>query len=118
MKKTSLRQLARQLGVSPSYLSQVKNGKRPPSQKLLSNADIRHMLTVKQNVKREVDVNTSKSYNLNTWQRSSGVEQRTHNPKLDVPKSFFTCKIEPLCQSLEPCFVRSVPTGNNQSQTF
>jgi hypothetical protein len=35
--KTSLRQLATQLGVSASYLSQVKNGKRPPSQKLLSN---------------------------------------------------------------------------------
>jgi hypothetical protein len=38
------------------------------------------MLTVKQNVKHEVDLNTSKSYNLNTWQRSSGVEQRTHKP--------------------------------------
>ena len=35
--KTSLRQLAKQLGVSASYLSQVKNGKRPPGQKLLSN---------------------------------------------------------------------------------
>ena len=35
--KTSLRQLARQLGISASYLSQVKNGKRPPSQRLLSN---------------------------------------------------------------------------------
>jgi transcriptional regulator with XRE-family HTH domain len=37
--KTSLRQLAKQLGVSASYLSQVKNGKRPPSQKLLSNKE-------------------------------------------------------------------------------
>jgi transcriptional regulator with XRE-family HTH domain len=35
--KTSLRQLAKELGVSASYLSQVKNGKRPASQKLLSN---------------------------------------------------------------------------------
>jgi transcriptional regulator with XRE-family HTH domain len=35
--KASLRQLAKQLGVSTSYLSQVKNGKRPPSQNLLSN---------------------------------------------------------------------------------
>jgi transcriptional regulator with XRE-family HTH domain len=95
--KTSLRQLAKQLGVSASYLSQIKNGRRPPSQKLLSNADIKRMLTVKQNVKHEVDLNTSKSYNLNTWQRSSGIEQRTHNTKLDVPKGFFTYKIEPLC---------------------
>ncbi len=61
--KVSLRQLAAQLGVSVSYLSQVKNGKRPPSRKLLSNADIRHMLTVKQNAKHEVDVDKSKGYN-------------------------------------------------------
>ena len=62
--QASLRQLSRQLGVSASYLSQVKNGKRPPSQKLLSNADIRHMLTVKQNVKHDVDADKSKSYNM------------------------------------------------------
>ena len=36
-KKKSLRQLARELGVSASYLSQVKNGKRPPSEKVLSS---------------------------------------------------------------------------------
>jgi hypothetical protein len=78
--KTSLRELAEQLGVSTSYLSQVRNGKRPPSQKLLSNADIRCMLTVKQNAEHEIDVKTSKSYNMTAWQRSSGVEQRTHKP--------------------------------------
>ena len=32
----SLRGLARELGVSASYLSQVKHGKRVPSQKLLN----------------------------------------------------------------------------------
>ena len=37
MKQKSLRQLARDLGVSYSYLSQVKNGKRPPSAKVVSN---------------------------------------------------------------------------------
>ena len=36
MKQKSLRQLAKELGVSVSYLSQVKNGKRPPSAKVLS----------------------------------------------------------------------------------
>jgi transcriptional regulator with XRE-family HTH domain len=80
--KTSLRQLAKEIGVSASYLSQVKNGKRPPSQKLLSNADIRHMFTVKQSVKHEVDVTTSRSYNSNTRQRSSGVEQRFRKPSV------------------------------------
>ena len=39
MEKKSLRQLAKELGVSPSYLSQVKNGKRPPSKKLLSKTE-------------------------------------------------------------------------------
>ena len=32
----SLRQLAKELGVSHSYLSQVKNGKRPASDKVVS----------------------------------------------------------------------------------
>jgi len=35
-KEKSLRQLARELGVSVSYLSQIKNGRRPASQKVLS----------------------------------------------------------------------------------
>lgn len=34
MKSKSLRQLARELGVSHSYLSQVLNGKRPASEKV------------------------------------------------------------------------------------
>ncbi len=37
MKQKSLRQLARELGVSASYLSQVNHGKRPPSEKVLSS---------------------------------------------------------------------------------
>ena len=36
-KEKSQRQLARELGVSPSYLSQVKLGKRPASHKVLSS---------------------------------------------------------------------------------
>ncbi len=45
MKKQSLRQLARELGVSASYLSQVKHGKRPASKKVLSKIEA----SVKQN---------------------------------------------------------------------
>ncbi len=56
MKQKSLRQLARELGVSASYLSQVKNGKRPASQKVLSS--------VKQSGKQNIfDVSISNSYN-------------------------------------------------------
>ncbi len=36
MKQLSLRQLAKQLGVSPAYLSQVRHGIRPASDKLLN----------------------------------------------------------------------------------
>lgn len=36
MKQKSLRQLAKELGVSHSYLSQVKNGKRPASNRVVS----------------------------------------------------------------------------------
>ena len=78
--KTSLRQLAKQLGVSSSYLSQVNTGKRPPSARLLSNPDVRRMLSAKQNAKRKVDVDKSKSYNSRACQRSSGVEQRFRKP--------------------------------------
>ena len=56
MKQKSLRQLAKELGVSASYLSQVKSGKRPASDKLekaLGN------LSVKQNVKQNVIMATN-----------------------------------------------------------
>ena len=36
MKQKSLRQLAKELGVSHAYLSQVKHGKRPASAKVIS----------------------------------------------------------------------------------
>ena len=36
MKEKSLRQQAKELGVSHSYLSQVKHGKRPASEKVVS----------------------------------------------------------------------------------
>ena len=36
MKQKSLRQLAKELGVSHAYLSQVKHGKRPASAKVVS----------------------------------------------------------------------------------
>ena len=40
MKEKSLRQIAKELGVSASYLSQVRHGKRPASQKVLSSAGL------------------------------------------------------------------------------
>ena len=66
MKEKSLRQLARELGVSASYLSQVKNGKKKPSAKVLTK-----MLTsVNHN---EVDVRAYFGYNSGvTGESSSG----------------------------------------------
>jgi DNA-binding transcriptional regulator YdaS (Cro superfamily) len=67
MKEKSLRQLARELGVSASYLSQVKNGKRPPSQKVAAVLDSTNIMeSVKQSVKQlTVD---------KTWRERMGVE--------------------------------------------
>ena len=53
-----MKQLAKELGVSPSYLSQVKNGKRPASQKVLSKV----IVNVKQ---KEFDASAANSYNVN-----------------------------------------------------
>jgi len=38
--------------------------------------------------------------------------------ELVVPNGPFTYKIEPLCQSPKPCFVRRVPLCPDPSQTF
>ncbi len=56
MKEKSLRQLARELGVSASYLSQVKNGKKKPSGRVLTKL----LTSVNHN---EVDVRTYFGYN-------------------------------------------------------
>ena len=73
MKEKSLRQLARELGVSASYLSQVKNGKKKASSKVLTK-----MLTsVNHN---EVDVRAYFRYNLDVLGNSLVVGQRTLNP--------------------------------------
>ena len=74
--KTSLKQLAKQLGVSSSYLSQVRHGVRPASAKLLSNTDVVKLL----NIKHGVDVKTLTSYNVaRSCPSSSMVEQPTCN---------------------------------------
>jgi len=75
MKKKSLRQLARELGVSHSYLSQVRHGKRPASDKVVSKMVSNGKLNL-------FDTDTINSYNSSERQRSSVVEQRTHNSRL------------------------------------
>jgi len=48
MKPKSPRQIAKEIGVSPSYLSKVKNGKCRLTDKLSSNPDVKCLLNVKQ----------------------------------------------------------------------
>ena len=85
MKLKSLRQIAKELGVSPSYLSQVMNGKRPASDKLLSNPSFEVLSNVKQSVKQKVDTPSANSYNIFCAEVAQLVEQRTENPR--VPSS-------------------------------
>ena len=80
MKQKSLRQLAREMGVSPSYLSQIRHGSRPASQKVLNM-----LSSVKQNVKQEVDTHIANGYNILRAEVAQSVEQRTENPR--VPSS-------------------------------
>ena len=74
MKQKSMRQLARELGVSASYLSQVKNGKRPASQKVVSAMVSSGLLKV-----------DDLGYNRSCAEVAQSVEQRTENPR--VPSS-------------------------------
>ena len=80
MKQKSLRQIAKELGVSPSYLSQVKNGKRPPSDKVLSNPNVLKMLNVKQDVKQKIALSLAPCYNLPVLGNRLVVGQRTLDP--------------------------------------
>jgi transcriptional regulator with XRE-family HTH domain len=56
--KVALKQLAKDIGISASYLSQVRHGVRPPSAKLLNNPEVMKLL----NIKHEVDADKSKTY--------------------------------------------------------
>ncbi len=81
MKQKSLRQLARELGVSHSYLSQVRYGKRPASDKLVSKM----VSNGKQCGAAFLDTHTANSYNNFRAEVAQSVEQRTENPR--VPSS-------------------------------
>ena len=56
MKQKSLRQLARELGVSHSYLSQIKHSKRPASAKVVSK--------MASSGKHQIDDSHSNNYNF------------------------------------------------------
>jgi len=75
MKGKSLRAIAKELGVSHSYLSQVINGKRPASEKVLTTLLTSSLID-----------GAVLSYNESAWQRSSVVEQRTHKRACEPAK--------------------------------
>jgi transcriptional regulator with XRE-family HTH domain len=71
MEKKSLRVLAKESGVSHSYLSQVISGKRPPSDRVLTILLTNGLLK-----------NNNLQYNESIRQRSSVVEQRFRKPSV------------------------------------
>ena len=75
--QTSLRALAKEMGVSASYLSQVAHGKRPPSKRVLS----KFMSSVKQ---PELDENPLFRYNPRLLGNRLAVGQRTLDPLAQV----------------------------------
>jgi transcriptional regulator with XRE-family HTH domain len=76
--KTSLEELAEDLGVSASYLSQVRHGTRPPSAELLSYANAMKLLDIKHNL----DYERANRYNTHNAEVAQVVEQRTENPRV------------------------------------
>ena len=58
MEMKSIRVIANELGVSTSYLSQVMNGKRPASKKVLSKLEKNMSISVKHSVKQHIGGNT------------------------------------------------------------
>ena len=83
----SLKEMAKELGVSPSYLSQIRHGKRRPSHKVLSMPEFKILSRIKQQVALE----PAKCYNPPTLETASGsvghrlaVGQRTLDPLAEV----------------------------------
>ncbi len=91
VKQKSLRQLAKELGVSASYLSQVKNGKRPPSGKLLSRPAYATLLST--NVKHlEVNRGVAQPGSAPEW-GSGGRRFESGHPDHELSlKSLSLCK--------------------------
>ena len=87
MKRKSLRQLARELGVSHSYLSQVKHGKCPPSQKVVSKMVSSGLLKV-----------DDLGYNRVYAEVAQAVEQRTENPRVISSTLILGTINRPICQ--------------------
>ena len=93
MRERSLRQLAKELGVSASYLSQVKNGKKKPSGDLLTKVSVealtKHKVLTKMvntDHQTDVDFGVRRLYNFKcNAEVAQSVEQRTENPR--VPSS-------------------------------
>jgi transcriptional regulator with XRE-family HTH domain len=78
MKKKSLRTIAKELGVNASYLSQIMNGKRPASKKVLSKLEQQLSVGVKQSVKQ---IGGGKGYTYNKQIESGGSAWESNPPK-------------------------------------
>ncbi len=87
-RQKSLRQLAKELGVSHSYLSQVLHGKRPASDKVVSKM----AGSGKQDI---IDSFTSNSYNIRHGPLAQLAEQLTLNQQVtgSIPVRLTKCRL-------------------------
>ena len=79
-KQKSLRQLAKELGVSHSYLSQIKNGNRPASYKVVSKIRKNSLKSGKQNQQPNLAAYVAACYNPEKLGISLAVGQRILDP--------------------------------------
>jgi hypothetical protein len=84
-KQKSLRQLARELGVSQSYLSQIKSGKRPPSEKVISKLNGKMISKIMLNDKQiGFDTTPLNRYNQSSLPSCVAVARGTLDPLAQV----------------------------------
>jgi transcriptional regulator with XRE-family HTH domain len=90
MKQKPLRQVAKELGVSASYLSQIRHGKRPASENLLNSLLSKDVQAVQDSVKHDKvakecynAINPIVSHNETLGHRLA-VGQRTLDPLAEV----------------------------------
>jgi transcriptional regulator with XRE-family HTH domain len=87
MKQKSLRQVAKELGVSASYLSQIRHGKRPASENLLNTLLFTDVQDVQESVKHDNSLKTCYNPIANQTQTLGhrlAVGQRTLDPLAEV----------------------------------
>ena len=105
-RQMSLRQIAKQIGVSESYLSQIIHGKRPASQKVISSLDAKMISALKQKVGGSVwESNPPETFLM----PPDGFEVREAHRDPNAPQFEFRLLPGAVCSLLSANFANMIP---------